>query len=333
MTAEGIREKSMKKCSTAILAAAISVLGSTLAAAQDFPRRPITMIVPFAAGGVTDQVARLVASRVADNVGFPVIVENRPGGGGQIAAGAVRQAQADGYTVLVGDIGTHAINASLYSKLSYDPVKDFVPVTEMVELPHVLVVPPDSPFKTMKDLVEGAREAPGKMTYGSVGIGSGAHLLGEILKSDENIDIVHAPYRGSSQIVPDLIANRIAMFFGAVGSMAPLIKEGKLRALVVTDKQRAALLADVPSAPEAGMPSLDLRVWFGILTPAGTPEPIVARLNAEFVKALRQPEIQQRLEGLGARVIANTPSEFAAVAAADTARLGNVVKKAGVRLD
>lgn len=333
MTAGSIGEKIMKKPSTAVLLAAVCALASTIAVAQDFPRRPMTMVVPFAAGGVTDHVARLVASKVADNVGFPVIVENRPGGGGQIAAGAVKQAQANGYTIMVGDIGTHAINASLYSKLSYDPAKDFRPVTEMVELPHVLVVPPDSPFKTMKDLVAGARQSPGRLTYGSVGIGSGAHLLGEMLKSGENLDIVHAPYRGSSQIVPDLIANRIAMFFGAVGSMAPLINEGKLRALVVTDKRRTALLADVPSAVEAGTPTLDLKVWFGILAPAGTPDAIVDRLNTEFVKALRHPEIRQRLETLGARVIANTPSEFAAVAAADTVRLGNVVKSAGVRLD
>jgi tripartite-type tricarboxylate transporter receptor subunit TctC len=332
MTVGSIGEKIMKKSLTAVLAAFCS-FASTIAGAQDFPRRPMTLIIPFAAGGVTDQVARIVASKVADNVRFPVIVENRPGGGGQIAAGAVKQAQADGYTLLVGDIGTHAVNASLYSKLSYDPVKDFMPVTEMVELPHVLVVPPDSPFKTMKDLVAGAGQNPGKLTYGSVGIGSGAHLLGEMLKSGENLDIVHAPYRGSSQIVPDLIANRIAMFFGAVGSMAPLINEGKLHALVVTDKQRAALLTDVPSAVEAGTPTLDLKVWFGILAPAGTPDAIIDRLNAEFVKALRQPEVRQRLESLGARVIANSSREFAAVAAADTVRLGNVIKNTGMRLD
>ena len=165
---------------------------------------------------MTDQVARLVASKVADSVGYPVIIENRPGGGGQIAAGAVKQAQPDGYTVLVGDIGTHAINASLYGKLSYDPVKDFVPVTELVEMPHVLVVPPDSPFKTMADLVAAARARPGSLTYASVGVGSGAHLLGEMLKSDGGLDIVHAPYRGSSQIVPDLIVE-------VPGQTAPLL--------------------------------------------------------------------------------------------------------------
>jgi len=323
----------MKNAQAVLIAMAFCTLASTIYHAQDFPRRAITLILPFSAGGVTDQVARLVASKVADNIGYPVVIENRPGGGGQIAAGAVKQAQPDGYTVLVGDIGTHAINASLYSKLSYEPLKDFVPVTELVEMPHVLVVPSDSPFKTMGDVIAGARTHPGTLTYASVGIGSGAHLLGEMLKSEHSIDIVHAPYRGSTQIVPDLIANRVGLFFGAVGSMAPLIQDGKLRALMVTDRQRSSLLATVPSAPEAGTPTLDLKVWFGIFTPAGTPSAVVDRLNAEFVRAVNLPETRQRLIQLGANIIASSPKEFSEVIAADTDRLGKVVKNAGARMD
>jgi tripartite-type tricarboxylate transporter receptor subunit TctC len=322
-----------RRLGAAFLATAVYASVSLVAHAEDFPQRAITLVVPFAPGGVTDQVARLVASKVADNVGYPVIIENRPGGGGQIAAGAVKQAKPDGYTILVGDIGTHAINASLYSKLSYDPVKDFVPITELVEMPHALVLPPESPFKTMADLVAGARARPGSLTYASVGVGSGAHLLGEILKSEERLEIVHAPYRGSSQIVPDLIANRIGFFFGAVVSMAPLVVEGKLRALIVTDKQRSALLPAVPSVTEAGFPALDLKVWFGILAPTGTPAPVIDKLNAEFIKALRQPEVEQRLKGWGANIIANTPREFAEVVASDTIRLGKVVKASGAQVD
>lgn len=323
----------MRRLLTAAAAASACMLASTFAHAQEFPQRAITLIVPYAAGGVTDDVSRLVAAKVSENVGQPVVVENRPGGAGQIAANAVKQAPADGYTLLVGDIGTHAINASLYSKLSYDPVKDFAPITEMVEMPHVLVVPSDSPFKTLKELIDGARTKPGSLTYGSVGVGSGAHLLGEMLKAQERIDIVHAPYRGSSQIVPDLISGRIAMFFGAVGSMAPLINEGRLRGLVVTDKQRSLLLPNVPSAPEAGAPDLDLKVWFGILAPAATPPAVIDRLNGEFVSALTQTAIKQRLSELGATVIANSPKQFAGVMAADTARLGQVVKASGAKLD
>jgi tripartite-type tricarboxylate transporter receptor subunit TctC len=242
----------MRKMPTSLLVAAVCTAMSTIAYGQDLPRRVTTLVVPYAAGGVIDQITRLVASKVADRTGQAIVVENRPGGGGQLAAAAVKQAQADGSTMLVGDIGTHAINASLYGKLSYDPVKDFVPITELVEMPHVLVIPPESPFATMNGLVAGARTAPKSLTYAPVGVGSGAHLLGELLKSEYKIDIVHAPYRGSSQIVPDLIANRVGLFFGAVGSMASLIEEGKLRALMVTDEKRSSLLPNIPSAMEAG---------------------------------------------------------------------------------
>jgi tripartite-type tricarboxylate transporter receptor subunit TctC len=316
------------------LAAILScLLMAANASAQEFPRKAVTLVVPFAAGGVTDQVTRLVASKVADNIGYPVIIENRPGGGGQIAASAVKQSAPDGYTLLVGDIGTHAINATLYSKLSYDPIRDFSPVIELVETPHVLVVPFDSPFKTMADLIAAARKQPGSLTYGSVGVGSGAHLLGEMLKAQEKIEIVHAPYRGSSQIVPDLISNRIAMFFGALGSMVPLVNEEKLRALVLTDKQRSPLLPDVPTAADAGTPGLDLKVWFGLLAPTGTPSSVIDRINAEFSKALTQPDVQKRLGEWGVMIVGNNPKEFAEVIAADTAKLGKVVKSAGARLN
>lgn len=308
-------------------------LVSTFAGAEEFSRRPVTLIVPYAAGGVTDEVTRLVASKMSEGTGWSVIVENKPGGAGQIATKAVKQAAADGHTLLIGDIGTHAVNASLYSKLSYDPVKDFAPITQMVQMPHVLVVPADSPFKTTGELIEGARQKPGELTFGSVGIGSGAHLLGEMLKAEERINIIHAPYRGSSQILPDLMSGRIAMFFGAVGSMAPFIREGKLRGLLVTDERRAALLPNVPSAPEAGTPALDLKVWFGVLAPSATPVDLIDLLNAEFVKALNDADVKRRLTHIGVEIIASSPTHFADVIANDAARLGRVVKAAGVQVD
>ncbi len=323
----------MKKFGIRLLAASFCALTSTVAGAQDFPRRAITMVLPYAAGGVTDTMARLVAAKVSENIGQPVVVENRPGGGGQVAAGVVKQAAPDGYTLLIGDIGTHAINVSLYSKLSYNPAKDFVPIIKLVELPHVLVVPLDRPFKTFTELVAWARKNPGALTYASVGVGSGAHLLGELLKSGFHIDIVHAPYRGSSQIVPDLMSGRMGLFFGAVGSMAPLIGEGKLRGLMVTDRQRSSLLPDIPSAVEVSAPMLELKVWFGVFAPAATPGTIVERLNAEFAKALAQPEVRQRLTKLGANIVANSPKEFADLVAADTLRLSKVVKDSGAHVD
>jgi tripartite-type tricarboxylate transporter receptor subunit TctC len=321
----------MKRTLLALFAVAFCAT-ATSGYAQDLPRT-ITLVVPFAAGGVTDQVARLIASKVSNNTARNVVVENRPGGGGQIAAGAVKQSRPDGSTLLIGDIGTHAINASLYSKLSYDPVKDFVPITELVEMAHVLVVSPESSFKTMSDVIAFAHANPGRLTYASVGVGSGAHLLGEMMKSDYKMEIVHAPYRGSSQIVPDLMANRVGMFFGAVGSMSPLISEGKLRGLLVTDQHRSPLLPQIPTASEAGAPSLDLKVWFGVLAPAGTPSALVDRLNMEFVKAANQPDAKQRLTEWGANVIANSPAEFAKVIASDTVRLGKVVRAAGAHVN
>ena len=185
----------------------------------------------------------------------------------------------------------------------------------------------------MADLVAFARKNPGALTYGSVGVGSGAHLLGELLKSEYKVDIIHAPYRGSSQIVPDLMSSRIGLFFGAVGSMAPLIQEGKLRGLMVTDRQRSALLPEIPSAVEVSAPVLDLKVWFGVLAPAATPAAIVERLNAEFAKALADPEVRQRLTKLGANIVGSTPKAFADVIAADTERLSKVVKNSGARVD
>jgi tripartite-type tricarboxylate transporter receptor subunit TctC len=323
----------MKSASATLFAMLLLAPVSNSAHAENFPNRTLTMIIPFAPGGVTDQVARIVAAKVSDNIGQPIVIENRAGGGGQIAAGAVKQAKPDGYTLMVGDIGTHAINTSLYAKLTYDAAKDFAPITELVEMPHVLAVPAESPFKTIADLVAGARARPGSLTFGSVGVGSGAHLLGEMLKSQQGLDIIHAPYRGSSQVTPDLLSGRIGLFFGSVFSMAPLIKDGKLRGLVVTDQHRAALLPNIPSAVEVGMPDLDLKVWLGLFAPAETPVPVINKLNAEFVKVLRLPEMSERLKTMEANVIASSPEEFRKVLASETVRMGDVVRNAGARLD
>jgi len=317
-----------------MLGGAILLAGFAAGAqAQQFPTRPITIVVPFPAGGIADQAVRMAAQKVTDNTGWAVVVDNRGGGGGQIGAGAVKASQPDGHTLFLANIGTHAINQSLYSKLTYDPVKDFVPVSLLFSFTHVLAVNTDSPYKTVADLVQAAKEKPGTISFASQGIGSGGHLLAELLKSKTKIDVVHVPYRGTAQALPDLLSGRVQFFFDGIPGSGPLAADGKLRALAVTDKLRAPMLPDVPTMAEAGFPGFELNAWFGLAAPAGTPRPIVDKLNAEFVKAMKSPEVTQKLNELGVNVVASSPEEFASVMAQDTNVLGRVVKESGAHVD
>jgi tripartite-type tricarboxylate transporter receptor subunit TctC len=318
----------------AVLATATLFTGLTeTVQAQQFPSRPITVVVPFPAGGIADQAVRMAAQKVTDNAGWAVVVDNRAGGGGQIGAGAVKASQPDGHTLFLANIGTHAINQSLYSKLTYDPVRDFAPVSLLFSFPHVLVVNVDSPYKSVADLVRAAKEKPGSISFASQGIGSGGHLLAELLKSKTKIDVVHVPYRGTAQALPDLLSGRVQFFFDGIPGSGPLAAEGKLRALAVTDNNRTPMLPNVPTMAEAGYPGFELNAWFGLAAPAGTPKPIVDRLNAEFVKAMTSSELVQKLNELGVKVVAGSPDEFAAVMAHDTDLLGRVVKEAGAHVD
>ena len=311
---------------------AFAACGMAAAWAQAFPTKPITIVVPFAPGGTSDQTARLAAVKIAESTGQQVIVENKPGANGQTAIAAVKQAPADGHTVFWASIGTHAINQSLYQKLNYDPVKDFEPVTLTFASTHFLLVPASSPAKTVADLVALAKANPGKLTFASVGIGSGSHLVAEMFKAHTKIDVSHVPYKGSTSALPDVIGARVDMFFDGPTS-APLVREGKLRALATTDRQRAAVLPNVPTMAEAGFAGIELNAWFGILAPAGTPKPVVAKLNAEFVKALRSPDVTQKINDFGGSVIAGTPAEFAAQIASETDRLGKVVRASGAKAE
>jgi len=300
--------------------------------AQGFPSRPITLIVPFAAGGTSDQAARIVALKVADQIGQPVVVENRPGANGQTAIAALKQQPADGHTLLWVSIGTHAINASLYPKLNYDPVKDFEPITLTFASTHFLLVPANSPAKNVEELVALAKARPGAMTFASVGIGSGSHLVGEMFKAAARIDVAHVPYKGSVSALPDVVGGRVDFFFDGPTS-APMVKEGKLRALAATDTHRAPVLPNVPTMAEAGYPGVELNAWFGIVAPAGTPKPVIARLNTEFVRAFKDHAVEQRINDFGGVVIAGTPAEMAAHMARETTRLAKVVKASGAKPD
>lgn len=314
-----------------LAACAAGVYGTALA--QGFPAKPITIIVPFPPGGVTDPVARQVGQRMAENVKQPVVVENKPGASGIIASEFVKRQPADGYTVLFAFTGSHAVNPTLYSKLPYDPQKDFEPVTLIINTPHILVVPADSPVKSVADLVALAKSKPGGLTFASQGIGAGGHLLGEMFKAQTKTNLSHVPYKGSAPALTDMLAGRVDLFFDAMVTSLPYVRDGKLRALAIANKTRSKLLPDVPTMAEAGFPGVEMDQWFGMMVPAGTPQPVVQRLNQEFIKAVRSPDIEKSLSERGLDVVTSTPDRFAAVIRADTATLGKVVRDSGAKAD
>lgn len=320
--------------SFAFAAAAMCLAGPTPAQAQAFPTRAITWIVPFPPGGVTDPVARMVGAKVAESVGQTVIVDNRPGGASIIAAELVKRAPADGYTLFFGHAGSHAVNQFLYSKLSYDPLKDFVPVTNLISTTHVLVVPSSSPAKTMTELVALAKSKPEGLNFGSQGVAAGGHLLAEMLKLRTGATLNHVPYKGSGPLVQDLLAARVDLAFDSPISSGPHVKEGRLKALAVASTKRHRNLPGVPTVAEAGFAGLELDFWFGLFAPAGTPQPVVRRLHQEFLKAIRNPDVAKKILDTGLDIsTSSSPEEFGALVAADAARLGKVVRDSGARAD
>jgi tripartite-type tricarboxylate transporter receptor subunit TctC len=303
------------------------------ARAQDYPTKPIRLVVPFAAGGATDVLARLVGERLTASLGQQVVVDNRPGAGGNIGSDLVARAEPDGYTILMGAVGTHAINPSLYPKMPYDPVKDFAPVTLVASVPNVLVVNPEVPANSVQELIDLAKAKPGELNFASSGNGTSIHLSGELFKAMTGTDIVHVPYKGSGPAVTDLLGGQVQMMFDNMPSSLPHVKAGKLRALGVTSAKRSPALPEVPTIAEAGVPGYDATSWFGILAPAGTPEPVVTRLQGAIVQALGEPEMRQRMADLGAEPVGDTPAEFGQFIAAEIAKWAKVVNDAGVKLE
>jgi len=317
----------------ALAALIVHALGINAAVAQSFPARPVTLVVPFPPGGVTDPVARFVGQKVTESIGQQVVVDNKPGAAGIIGAEAVKRAAPDGYTLFMGHTGTHAVNQWLYSKLPYDPVKDFVPITLMIQTSHILVVPADSPAKSVADLVAMARTRPNGLTFASQGVGAGGHLLGEMLKMRTGANLQHIAYKGSAPALQDMLAGRVDLFFDAIITSGPHIREGRLKALAVASKNRLRWFPDVPTMAEAGFPGIELDFWFGLFAPAGTPPAVVRKLNEEFVKALKAPDVVKRFGDQGLEVVSDSPEEFAVLIAADAARLGKVVRDSGARAD
>ena len=310
--------------------AIIAVFGGNSAQAQsDYPSRAITLLVPFAAGGSSDVVMRLVSAKVAESVKQTIIIENRPGGGGNVAAMALKNAPPDGYTLMMGHTGTHAINATLYPDLKFDPIKDFQPITALISFNNILIVPEASPAKTAAELVAFAKSKPDGLTYASQGVGAGGHLLGVILAKQTGIKLVHVPYRGVAPAVTDMVAGRVDMMFSSYLTSSPHIESGKLRMLAIAGARRHPQIPDVPTMAEAGFPGVEMEQWFGLFAPAGTPDPIVRRLNREFVAALQSDDVKKTLQPQGSIIIPSTPEELAARIARDVVALGKVVKDSG----
>ena len=318
----------------AALAAAVTLVTPfAQAQAPSFPKQPVTLVVPFPAGGPTDAMARVLALKLGERLGQQVVVENRGGAGGSIGAEFVARAPADGYTLLFGTNGIMAFNPSLYSKLRYDPLKDFAPISLMAITMNVLVVNPQMPARNLSELVKLAKAKPGEITYGSAGNGSTNHISGELLRTTADIQISHVPYKGSAPALVDLLGGRITMMFDTIAQQKQNIAAGKLRPLVVTGPRRSPLLPEVPTAQEAGLKDFDVRPWFGVLAPAGTPAPVIERLNREVVAVMSTDEMKERMKVDGAEAHPTTPSEFGAMIRQDLAKWTPVVKASGITLN
>ena len=314
------------------IAAACLITAPMFAAAQPYPNRPIHLVVGFPPGGINDIVARIVGQKMSESLGQPVIVENRGGAGGTIGADWVSKATSDGYTLLLGSVSNLAMAPSLYASLPYDPTKDFTPVGLVAAAPNIMVVNPDFPVHSVKDLIELAKQKPGTINYASAGIGTSNHLTVELLKVMADIDIVHVPYRGDGPAIVAVLAGQVPMQFPTLPVALPYIKSGKLRAVAVSSSTRSPLLPEVPTVAESGgLPEFAVSIWVGIVAPPGTPKEIVDRLNAEIRKAVALPDIREHLAALGADPASDTPEQFSAHIAAETAQWLKVARAAKIK--
>jgi tripartite-type tricarboxylate transporter receptor subunit TctC len=325
-------ELTMKRAGEWAFGLGLAMLAA-LAHAQAWPSKPIKWIVPFAPGGTTDILARTVGEKLTIALGQPVIIENKPGAGGGVGADFTAKAAPDGYTIMGGTISTHAINASLYNKLPYDPVKDFVAITLIARVPNMLVVNPSIPANNVKELIALLKANPGKYSFASSGNGTSQHLSGELFKTMAGVDMQHIPYKGSPPALQDVMGGQVAMTFDNITTAWPLAKGGKLRALAVTTAVRSDVAPEVPTLAESGLPGFEVGSWQGVFAPAGMPPEIVKRLNAEIVKILKLPDVNEKLVGLGAQPVGNTSEEFTVMVKAEVVKWADVVKRSGAKVD
>jgi tripartite-type tricarboxylate transporter receptor subunit TctC len=308
--------KTTSMLARALLALGIVAIASAAGAQQAYPDRTVKIVVPYPPGGTTDLLARAVAGRLTESLGQTFIVENRGGASGSIGSEAVARATPDGYTLLMGTISTHGINPAI-GKVPYDPVKDFQPVTDVADTPNVLTVNPDTPYRTLKDVLEAARAKPGSITFGSTSPGGSPHMSGELLKSMTGTDLLHVPYKGGGPMLIDLMGGQIQLGFDNLPSSMPHIKAGKIRPIAVTTTERWPQAPEIPTIAESGVPGYEVSAWFGLLAPAGTPRPIVDRLQKAVAEILKMPQVNAQLLELGAKPVGNTPEQFAAMIEAE----------------
>jgi len=316
-----------------LLFAAALLLPSALAAQTDtYPSHPIRIVVAFTAGGTTDIIARLVGKKMTDAWGQPVLVENRPGAGGNLGSSVVAKAPPDGYTLLIGSVGPLAVNATLYPNMPYDNLKDFAPICLVAEVPNMLVVHPSVPVHSVQDLVDLARAKPGTLNYGSTGNGTTGHLSGELLNEQAKIDLVHIPYRGATAVT-DLLGGQIQLMFATIPSVIQHVRSGSLRAIAVTSSRRSPALPEIPTIAESGYPGFEASSWYGFVAPAGTPDPIIRKLHEMIAGIVNMPDINEQLSSQGADPVGSSPEEFGEYMRKETAKWAKVVKASGIRLE
>lgn len=302
----------------------------TPAQAQGYPSKPVNIVVPFAPGGATDIMTRLLAERLSKRLGQPVIVENKPGAGTMIASEYVAKAPADGHTVLMA-ASSLGIAPSLYSKVNYDPVKSFAPISLVASVVHVLEVHPSVPVKSVGELITWLKANPGKANYGSVGAGTSTHLESELFNTMAGVKMVHVPYKGSAPALTDLVGGSLQVMFDAWASSGPFVKDGKTRLLAVTTAQRSRILPDVPTVAESGLPGYEAMPWLGLLAPAGTPDAVVKKFHDELIEVLKEQPVQEKFHSLGLDIIGNTPQEFAEFIKKDITKWAKVIQETGAK--
>jgi len=316
----------------ALIALIGTLFAPASAAAEDWPTKPITIVVPFVAGGTTDIVARIIAQPLSERLHQSIVIENVGGGGGTIGAGNAARAQPDGYTIFMATVA-HTMAPGIYKKLSYDFEKDFDPITIAASVPNILIVNPSLPVKTVAELIAYIKANPGKVNYGSAGIGSTEHMSGALFRSLAGLDIVHVPYRGGAPMLGDLVAGHIQMSIETSGAATPFIQAGQVRALAVSPAKRSALFPELPTLAESGLTGYDVTTWYGVLVPKGTPQPIRDKLYAELVQVLKSPDVVARLRDIGAEPGGEPPAQFAAFIHAETEKWIKLAKDAGIQAD